>query len=86
MDFSNGATPKILDTSVIIDGRISDITETGFLKAPWSSAVRLSELQHIADSPDPVKRTRASEGWMFSITSRNRSTRVCRLWTRTILP
>ncbi len=62
-DSSNGATPKILDTSVIIDGRISDITETGFLEGPLViPQFVLSELQHIADSSDPVKRTRGKRG------------------------
>jgi len=59
----SGASPKILDTSVIIDGRISDITETGFLEGPiLIPRFVLSELQHIADSSDPVKRTRGKRG------------------------
>jgi uncharacterized protein YacL len=54
---------KILDTSVIIDGRISDITETGFLEGPLLiPQFVLNELQHIADSSDPVKRTRGKRG------------------------
>ncbi len=58
-----GATPKILDTSVIIDGRISDITETGFVEGPLLiPRFVLSELQHIADSSDPIKRTRGKRG------------------------
>ena len=54
---------KILDTSVIIDGRISDITETGFVEGPiLIPRFVLNELQHIADSSDPVKRTRGKRG------------------------
>lgn len=54
---------KILDTSVIIDGRIADITETGFVEgAILIPQFVLSELQHIADSSDPIKRTRGKRG------------------------
>jgi uncharacterized protein YacL len=52
-----------LDTSVIIDGRIADITETSFVEGPiLIPQFVLSELQHIADSSDPVKRTRGKRG------------------------
>jgi uncharacterized protein YacL len=48
---------------VIIDGRIADITETGFVEGPLLiPQFILSELQHIADSSDPVKRTRGKRG------------------------
>jgi uncharacterized protein YacL len=54
---------KILDTSVIIDGRVADITETGFIEGPLLiPQFILGELQHIADSSDPVKRTRGKRG------------------------
>ncbi len=54
---------KILDTSVIIDGRIADITETGFVEGPLLiPQFVLGELQHIADSHDPIKRTRGKRG------------------------
>lgn len=54
---------KILDTSVIIDGRIADIAETGFMEGPLLiPQFVLSELQHIADSHDPIKRTRGKRG------------------------
>ncbi len=54
---------KILDTSVIIDGRIADITETGFVEgALLIPQFVLSELQRIADSSDPIKRTRGKRG------------------------
>jgi len=58
-----GGNTKILDTSVIIDGRIADITETGFVEgALLIPQFVLSELQHIADSSDPIKRTRGKRG------------------------
>jgi uncharacterized protein YacL len=58
-----GGNTKILDTSVIIDGRIADITETGFIEGPLLiPQFVLGELQHIADSSDPVKRTRGKRG------------------------
>lgn len=58
-----GENSKILDTSVIIDGRIADITETGFIEGPLLiPQFILGELQHIADSSDPVKRTRGKRG------------------------
>ncbi|MBI3398267.1 MAG: TRAM domain-containing protein [Deltaproteobacteria bacterium] len=54
---------KILDTSVIIDGRIADICESGFLEGNIIiPQFVLGELQHIADSSDPVKRTRGKRG------------------------
>lgn len=58
-----GGNSTILDTSVIIDGRIADITETGFVEGPLLiPQFVLGELQHIADSSDPVKRTRGKRG------------------------
>jgi uncharacterized protein YacL len=54
---------KILDTSVIIDGRIADIGETGFLEGPLVvPQFILLELQHIADSADNLKRARGRRG------------------------
>jgi uncharacterized protein YacL len=54
---------KVLDTSVIIDGRIADISETGFLEGVLIiPQFILKELQHIADSPDPIKRNRGRRG------------------------
>jgi uncharacterized protein YacL len=59
----HGETPKILDTSVIIDGRIADVCETGFVEGPFIiPQFMLRELQHIADSPDPLKRNRGRRG------------------------
>ena len=57
------ASPKILDTSVIIDGRILDIIETDFIEGELIvSEFVLEELQHIADSPDDLKRERGRRG------------------------
>lgn len=54
---------KILDTSVIIDGRIADICETGFLEGKLViPRYVLEELQHIADSSDVLKRNRGRRG------------------------
>ena len=56
-------TLKILDTSVIIDGRIADLCETGFVEGTiLIPQFVLRELQHIADSSDPIKRTRGRRG------------------------
>ncbi len=57
------ATPKILDTSVIIDGRIADIADSGFIEGTLIVPVFvLEELQHIADSSDVLKRNRGRRG------------------------
>jgi uncharacterized protein YacL len=54
---------KILDTSVIIDGRIADIGETGFIDGTMIIAqFVLRELQLIADSSDSLKRNRGRRG------------------------
>ncbi len=55
--------PKVLDTSVIIDGRIADICKTGFVEGPLViPEFVLEELQHIADSSDSLKRNRGRRG------------------------
>ena len=55
--------PKVLDTSVIIDGRILDIAKAGFIEGPLVVPVFvLEELQHIADSADGLKRNRGRRG------------------------
>ncbi len=57
------AAPKILDTSVIIDGRIYDIMKTGFVEgAIVIPEFVLVELRHIADSSDSLKRNRGRRG------------------------
>jgi uncharacterized protein YacL len=58
-----GIPPKILDTSVIIDGRIADIYHTGFVEGDLIIAgFVLEELRHIADSGDSLKRNRGRGG------------------------
>ncbi len=59
----SAASPKILDTSVIIDGRIADILKTGFLEGDIViPEFVLVELRHIADSSDSLKRNRGRRG------------------------
>src|ERR1700733_11858383 len=54
---------KILDTSVIIDGRIADVCETGFIDGTLVvPQFVLRELQLVADSPDSLKRNRGRRG------------------------
>ncbi|PRO64633.1 PIN/TRAM domain-containing protein [Alkalicoccus urumqiensis] len=54
---------KILDTSVIIDGRIADICQAGFIEGTLLiPEFVLEELQHIADSSDVLKRNRGRRG------------------------
>jgi uncharacterized protein YacL len=54
---------KILDTSIIIDGRIADVCEAGFIEGAFIiPQFVLYEIQHIADHQDPVKRTRGRRG------------------------
>jgi uncharacterized protein YacL len=56
-------TFKILDTSVIIDGRIADVAETGFLDGVMViPQFVLRELQLVADSADSMKRNRGRRG------------------------
>lgn len=55
--------PKVLDTSSIIDARIFEVIELGFLEGPFIiSELVLQELQHIADSPDSLRRERGRRG------------------------
>jgi uncharacterized protein YacL len=69
-ELKTGATPantaasyKLLDTSVIIDGRIADVCETGFIEGVFLiPQFVLQELQYIADSADSLKRTRGRRG------------------------
>lgn len=59
---ASGST-KVLDTSSIIDGRIADLYKTGFLEGPLCvPAFVLDELRHIADSNDPLKRSKGRRG------------------------
>jgi len=60
---SQDERPILLDTSVIIDGRIADISQTGFISGPMIvPRFVLNELQHIADSPDTLRRNRGRRG------------------------
>ena len=60
---SRVSIPKILDTSVIIDGRILDIAKTLFLEGPIVvPEFVLEELRHVADAGDPLKRNRGRRG------------------------
>lgn len=55
--------PKVLDTSVIIDGRIADVVKAGFLEGPLLVPRSvLAELQRIADSSDTLRRNRGRRG------------------------
>ena len=59
----NEATPKVLDTSVIIDGRIADICESHFIEGKLViPKFVLDELQQVADSPDSLRRNRGRRG------------------------
>src|SRR3954466_16102169 len=64
--FTRGATerePIVVDTNVIIDGRIADLCATGFVsRALIVPRFVLGELQLLADSRDPIKRERGRRG------------------------
>lgn len=61
--FPDDALPKVLDTSVIIDGRICDVCRTGFVEGKLVvPGFVLKELRHIADSGDAMKRARGRRG------------------------
>lgn len=58
-----GARPMLLDTSVLIDGRVADIAATGLIESQVVvPRFVLEELQAIADSPDKLKRARGRRG------------------------
>ncbi|MGB7295018.1 MAG: PIN domain-containing protein [Candidatus Aminicenantales bacterium] len=60
---SVGRSYKILDTSVIIDGRVTDLCDTGFIEGTLVvPQFVLKELQFVADSPDSLKRQRGRRG------------------------
>lgn len=62
-DKKTGRSTKILDTSVIIDGRIADLCDTGFVEGDLViPQFVLKELQLVADSPDALKRQRGRRG------------------------
>jgi uncharacterized protein YacL len=65
LDFSRKTSEDaiLLDTSVIIDGRIGDISQTGFIRSSMLvPRFVLNELQYIADSSDPIRRNRGRRG------------------------
>jgi uncharacterized protein YacL len=58
-----GQKPLILDTSVVIDGRIADVIDTGFFDSPlMMPRFALAELQNIADSSDRLRRSKGRRG------------------------
>lgn len=60
---SKGLKPYVLDTSVVIDGRIADLIETGVIDNPLvMPRFVLAELQSIADSSDKLRRARGRRG------------------------
>jgi uncharacterized protein YacL len=61
--YHSEVAPKLLDTSVIVDGRVLEIVQAGFLDGRLiAPKFVLRELQLIADSADPVKRSRGRRG------------------------
>ncbi len=61
--FPKRECPKVVDTSAIIDGRLADLCETGWVDGPLIiPSFVLAELQRIADSHDPNKRARGRRG------------------------
>ncbi|MCS6845061.1 MAG: TRAM domain-containing protein [Caldilineales bacterium] len=62
-EFKGDGKPVLLDSSVIIDGRIADISQTGFIMGPMLiPRFVLNEVQYIADSPDTLRRNRGRRG------------------------
>lgn len=56
-------TPKLLDTNIIIDGRMAEICKTGFIEGTlYVPSFVLEEVQYIADSADSLKRARGRRG------------------------
>lgn len=63
MGKKRGANIKILDTNVIIDGRVADVVETHFLSGTLVvPRFVLTEMHRLADSEDPLKRARGRRG------------------------
>ena len=57
------AIPKIFDTSVLIDGRIMDLMKTGFIEGDIIiPEYVLTELRHLSDSADPIKKAKGRRG------------------------
>jgi uncharacterized protein YacL len=69
---------RVLDTSVLIDGRIADIAEAGFLDGPVIvTQFVVRELQRLADAGDPLRRNRGRRG--FDVLDRLRRSAAVRL-------
>lgn len=76
---------KILDTNVIIDGRIADVCRSGFLEGTiYVPGFVLEELQHIADSADSLKRARGRRGLDILKTMQNELSLVVRVWDKSL--
>jgi len=83
---TKGARPMLVDTSVLIDGRIADVADTGDHRKQIEScrSSLLLELQAVADSADKLKRkTAAGAAWKCSASCK---TQTLRKWCSTILP
>lgn len=64
---TRGQRPLLLDTNVLIDGRIADVSEVGLIDSRLVvPRFVLEELQLLADSSDKLKRNRGRHGWTFS--------------------
>jgi len=62
-DADSDTRVKVLDTSVLIDGRVADLIDSGFVEGPFVvPQFVLYELQSIADSTDTLKRNRGRRG------------------------
>lgn len=79
------ANCKILDTNVIIDGRIADVCRTGFIEGTlYVPGFVLEELQHIADSGDSLKRARGRRGLDILNTMQKELPLVVRSWDKAL--
>lgn len=76
---------KILDTNVIIDGRIADVCRAGFLEGPlYVPGFVLEELQHIADSGDGLKRARGRRGLDILNSMKEELPLIVRSWDKAL--
>ncbi len=76
---------KILDTNVIIDGRIADVCRAGFLEGPlYVPGFVLEELQHIADSGDSLKRARGRRGLDILNSMKQELPLIVRIWDKAL--
>lgn len=76
---------KILDTNVIIDGRIADVCRAGFLEGSlYVPGFVLEELQHIADSGDGLKRARGRRGLDILNSMKEELPLIVRVWDKAL--